>query len=314
MHTLLTTDPPVAAAFIRQGEVAAFPTETVYGLGADVFNPTAIAKIFTAKERPADNPLIAHIAHLGQITALVTHIPESAQRLMAVFFPGPLTLVLPKADTVPSIATGGLDTIGVRMPAHPLAQALIAASQTPLVAPSANRSGRPSPTTWQAVHEDLNGRIACILKGAPSMKGLESTVVDCTHTYPLVLRPGMVILEDLQAVVPETQASDENIAAHLRSPGTRYRHYAPHAQVVLTPSSSVVPLSENCAFLGSEAPSFPTWTHQRVFTDHTTYAQALYAAFRESDRFGVDAIYCQTVPRAGLGIALMDRLERAARG
>lgn len=314
MHTVLTTDPTEAAAVICRGEVAAFPTETVYGLGADVFNPAAIAKIFAAKERPADNPLIAHIAHPDQISALVTHIPEAARRLMAAFFPGPLTLVLPKATAVPSIATGGLDTIGVRMPAHPLAQALIAASKTPLVAPSANRSGRPSPTTWQAVHEDLNGRIACILQGAPSTKGLESTVVDCTDTYPLVLRPGMVTLEDLRAVVPETQASPENTVAYHRSPGTRYRHYAPRAQVILTPSSSVVPFSENCAFLGMEAPLFSTWTHQRVFPDDTTYAQALYASFRESDRFGVDAIYCQTVPRVGLGVALMDRLERAARG
>lgn len=314
MSTVLTTDPGEAAAFIRDGEVVAFPTETVYGLGANVLNRTAIAKIFAAKERPADNPLIAHVAHVDQLTELVQHIPETAQRLMDAFFPGPLTLVLPKTNAVPASATGGLDTIGVRMPDHPIAQALIEASQAPLVAPSANRSGRPSPTTWQAVAEDLDGRIACILQGPPSTRGLESTVLDCTKAVPLVLRPGMISLEALQTVVPETYIPDQQTKAHRRSPGTRYRHYAPRAQVILAPSSDMVPRSSTCAFIGLTTPDFPTWVYQHVFPDQEAYARALYTAFRESDQLGVDAIYCQTVPRTGLGRALMDRLERAARG
>lgn len=314
MTTVRTIDPEEAATFIRAGDVVAFPTETVYGLGADVTRAKAIAKIFAAKERPADNPLIAHIADTDQLEKLVSKLTPDAERLLDAFFPGPLTLVLPKLDSIPSIATGGLDTIGVRMPAHPLAQALIRASGTPLVAPSANRSGRPSPTTWSAVAEDLDGRIACILQGDPSHEGLESTVVDCTGDAPLVLRPGMITLEALQRVVPSTTAASANTPAHRRSPGTRYRHYAPQAQVILVESADIAPHSNHCAFLGIDSPvTQKAWLHHQVFADEAAYARALYAAFRQCDALGIEIIYCQKVSRIGLGVALMDRLERAAR-
>lgn len=188
MHTKLTRSVDVAARYIFSGEVVAFPTETVYGLGANVFDEGAIEKIFLAKGRPSDNPLIAHIGSLSQLELLVDKVTPTAAKLIDGFFPGPLTLVLPKRDDVPEIATAGLDTIGVRMPLHKLALSFIRACRMPLVAPSANLSGKPSPTTWQAVKTDLDGRIACILKGEPTDVGLESTVVDCTGDDLLTCR------------------------------------------------------------------------------------------------------------------------------
>ncbi len=179
MKTILTISPVEAAEFIRRGGTVAFPTETVYGLGANVFDERAIAKIFTAKQRPNDNPLIAHVGNLEQINSLVAEISETAQRFIEAFFPAPLTLVMPKSAKIPLVATANLETIGVRMPRNDLALEFLQMCETPLVAPSANLSGRPSPTTWQAVDEDLNGRIDCILKGKTTEIGLESTVVDC---------------------------------------------------------------------------------------------------------------------------------------
>ena len=192
VKTVLTTSPDEAAEFIKRGGIVAFPTETVYGLGANVFDEKAVAKIFEAKRRPADNPLIAHIADIGQIGMLATEITESAKKFIDAFFPGPLTIVLRKTAKVPLIATAGLDTIGIRMPRSALAHQFLAACGTPVVAPSANLSGRPSPTTWQAVLEDLDGRIDCILQGDATEIGLESTVVDCTSAVPVILRGGSV--------------------------------------------------------------------------------------------------------------------------
>ena len=203
MRTLLTGSPEEAARFIKGGGVVAFPTETVYGLGADAYNEHAVRKIFEAKRRPADNPLIAHVAAREQLADLTLEVPHAAEHLIETFFPGPLTLVLKKSDRVPLIATAGLDTVGVRMPASPLAHEFLTLCGTPVVAPSANISGRPSPTTWQAVFEDLDGRIDCILQGGPTDIGLESTVVDCTTKPPLVLRFGSVPLEELRGVVPD---------------------------------------------------------------------------------------------------------------
>ena len=200
MKTILTTSPVEAAEFIRRGGTVAFPTETVYGLGANVFDEKAIEKIFAAKQRPNDNPLIAHVGNLEQIELLVSEITDSAAKFIEAFFPAPLTLVLPKAESVPLSATANLETIGVRMPVNDTAQEFLRACGVPLVAPSANLSGKPSPTTWQAVYEDLNDRIDCILQGEPTRIGLESTVVDCTSEVPLVLRSGAVTLENLQKV------------------------------------------------------------------------------------------------------------------
>lgn len=312
-ETLLTTDVHEAAALIRQGELVAFPTETVYGLGADALNPEAVRKIFEAKGRPLDNPLIVHIAHLDQLARLVRDVPEAARRFMERFFPGPLTLVLPRHPDVPDEVTAGLPTVGVRMPRHPVAQAFLEACGTPVAAPSANRSGRPSPTRWEAVYADLNGRIACILQGDRSDMGLESTVVDCTGSEPVVLRAGAVPLEALREVVPETRLVGDETSLKARSPGTRYRHYAPKARVVLVDHPDEAVPDPRHAYIGLTPPAHPeAFGACCICPDVETYAYELFDFFRRCDAQGCTRIYAQRVPRTGLGLALMDRLERAA--
>ena len=307
MDTTLTRSTSVAADVIRRGGLVAFPTETVYGLGADVFNADAVARIFEAKMRPADNPLIAHVGDLDQIGRLAETITPSAQKLIDAFFPAPLTIVLPKSDEVPPIATAGLETIGVRMPRHELAREFLKACGTPIVAPSANLSGRPSPTTWQAVEEDLNGRIDCILQGAATEIGLESTVVDCTGDHPVLLRAGAISLEELREIVPETSvyvsAGDEAV----RSPGLKHRHYSPRAKVYLKD----FPTSGRRAYIGLHEPE-GNFAVVKVCRDAAEYAHELFAFFRECDRAGIEAICCETVEESGIGRALMDRLRRAS--
>ena len=315
MQTELTTSPQLAAQFIQRGEVVAFPTETVYGLGANVFDEAAIRKIFAAKGRPTDNPLIAHVADRTQIETLVTHIPETAAQLIAAFFPGPLTLVLPKHPAVPLLATAGLQTVGVRMPRHALALEFIRACGVPLVAPSANLSGRPSPTTWQAVQADLDGRIACILQGAQTEVGLESTVVDCTGDVPLVLRAGALTLEQLQTVIPACRLADARATAAPKSPGLKYRHYSPQARVVLVDDVAAIQAEMDAAFIGLHLP--PRLERFRLVkhcADVAEYAHELFSFFRLCDAAGVKEIFCEVVEMSGLGLALMDRLNRAAHG
>ena len=226
MKTVLTESFAEAAEFIRKGGVVAFPTETVYGLGANVFDEKAIAKIFAAKMRPNDNPLIAHVCNLEQIKIVASDITKNAQKFIEAFFPAPLTLVLPKAESVPLAATANLETIGVRMPENDLALEFLRACETPVVAPSANLSGKPSPTSWEAVYEDLSGRIDCILQGETTEIGLESTVVDCTSDAPLVLRTGAITLEQLQKIVSETSVYQLKKNEMPKSPGLRHRHYS----------------------------------------------------------------------------------------
>ncbi|MFQ5569802.1 MAG: L-threonylcarbamoyladenylate synthase [Rhodothermales bacterium] len=312
MHTLLTTSPNEAAALLRAGEVVAFPTETVYGLGADAFNAEAVRHLFEAKGRPTDNPLIVHIAHLDQITRVASEVSPSARKLITSFFPGPLTLILPKTSAVPGVVTGGLDTVGVRMPRHPVAQAFLEACGGPVAAPSANRSGRPSPTTWQAVHADLDGRIACILKGDRSEAGLESTVVDCTAPAPVVLRTGVITVEQLRMLFPEVQTVSQAAHEPARSPGTRYRHYAPRARVQLVTAPEEAVPGPDAAFIGL-APVGPDafgLSARCATVEH--YAYDLFDFFRRCDAAGVRTIFCQRVAPEGLGRALMDRLHRAA--
>jgi len=311
MITRLTRSPRVAAQFIRGGEVVAFPTETVYGLGADVFNEAAIERIFNAKGRPTDNPLIAHIAMVEQIELLARDIPPDAIKLIDAFFPGPLTIVLPKRDRVPLIATAGLETIGVRFPSHPLAGEFILACQTPLLAPSANLSGRPSPTTWEAVKSDLDGRISCILQGAQTEVGLESTVVDATATHPVLLRAGAVTLEQLRAVIPEIGLASADDKSAPRSPGLKYRHYAPRAQVYLVTHPDQIASPKESGYIGLDEPD-EGFRLARRCRDLADYARELFLFFRECDAAGVRDIYCQRVDEEGLGLALMDRLRRAA--
>lgn len=313
MNTKITQSPSIAARYIAHGEIVAFPTETVYGLGANIFNEDAIRKIFEAKGRPADNPLIAHIADLNQIPTIASRIPPIAQKLIEAFFPGPLTLVLPKHARVSSLATAGLQTIGVRMPQHPIAAQFLRACGLPLVAPSANLSGRPSPTTWQAVREDLSGRIACILKSKQTKIGLESTVVDCTGDRPVILRAGGVTLEQLREVVPETEAATLADSSAPKSPGLKYRHYSPNARVaVIRFPQLTVPVGDS-AYIGIDAPpSVDSFKKVLLCKDVAEYAHSLFQFFRECDEEGLMTIFCQAVGEEGLGVALMDRINRAA--
>ena len=312
MQTALTTSPAEAAEFLKAGGIVAFPTETVYGLGACVFDEAAIQKIFYAKQRPADNPLIAHISSVEQIDELASEITESAARLIQVFFPGPLTVVLKKSERVPDIATAGLDTIGIRMPRSKLANEFIAACRFPLVAPSANISGRPSPTTWQAVFEDLNGRIDCILQGEPTEIGLESTVVDCTVEPPCVLRPGAVSIEQLREVVQGIEVGAGVSDAPTRSPGLRHRHYSPRAKVVVVSAVDNISDIENSGYIGlSEPRSTPQL--KKICGDVEEYARSIFHFFRECDRGGVATIYCEEVEETRIGAALMDRIKRASK-
>lgn len=309
MNTFLTKSVQKSAAFISAGGLVGFPTETVYGLGADVFNDRAVAKIFEAKRRPPDNPLIAHIGELEQLSTLVETIPDTAAKLIEKFFPGPLTIVLAKSPSVPLVATAGLNTIGVRMPRNALAAEFIKACGTPLVAPSANLSGRPSPTTWQAVLEDLEGRIDCILQGEPTEIGLESTVVDCTGNKPVVLRAGAVSLDELRAVILSVRLP-ETVPNEIRSPGMRHKHYAPFAKVVIVDDDNAIE-DQDAAYIGISEPNGKVRL-LKICESVEDYARSVFAFFRECDHAGIKTIYCQSVDESGIGAALMDRLRRAA--
>ena len=312
IQTLLTHDPVAAGEILRRGGIVAFPTETVYGLGANVFDEAAVAKIFEAKQRPQDNPLIAHIGSPSQLGQLAEDIPDFAGELIDAFFPGPLTLVLKKSAVVPSIATAGLDSIGVRMPRNELAREFLTACGTPVVAPSANLSGRPSPTTWEAVFEDLNGRIDCILQGEATEIGLESTVVDCTGDQPVVLRQGSVTLADIREIVPEAVA-DASATGSRKSPGLRHKHYAPNATVVVIDRATKISDATTAAYIGLSDREEP-FAAEQIVSDANEYAHVLFEFFRECEREGIKKIYCEPVEETGIGTALMDRIRRAAQG
>lgn len=311
MKTILTKSPIEAAEFIKNGGTVAFPTETVYGLGANVFDEQAVAKIFEAKRRPNDNPLIAHVGNLEDIKLLASEINEIANKFLKAFFPAPLTLVLPKSEKVPLIATANLETIGVRMPRNDLALEFLKACKTPLVAPSANLSGKPSPTDWQAVFEDLDNRIDCILQGKTTEIGLESTVVDCTSDAPLILRSGAITLEQLQKIVPETRVYKIKNDEIARSPGLKHRHYSPRAKVILLSPKSKVQSPKSKAFIGFDKFDFE-FEKTKICKSVEEYAREVFSFFRECDRQNIQTIYCEMVEEEGIGAALMDRLKRAS--
>ncbi len=310
METKLTKSPKLAAQLLLKGGVVAFPTETVYGLGANLFDETHVQKIFLAKGRPSDNPLIAHVANFHDAEILIKKIPRAAEQLMEAFFPGALTIILPKSKYVPDIVSAGLATIGIRMPSLKLTQAFLKECGAPVAAPSANLSGKPSSTSWKAVREDFDGKIECILKGDESEFGLESTVVDCSVDPPVVLRTGAISLEELQRVVPEIWLGTSESHHAPKSPGMKYRHYAPEATVKLIDDFSDVDYAH--AFIGISQPPKP-FAHQKICKGLNDYARALYAFFRECDTHGLKTIYCQSVPKHGIGLALMDRIEKAAK-
>ncbi|MBM7095575.1 threonylcarbamoyl-AMP synthase [Bacillus sp. H-16] len=318
-----------AAERLIQNEVVAFPTETVYGLGGNAQSDKAIDRIFQAKGRPSDNPLIVHIAKRDDVKRYVEKTNELGEKLMNAFWPGPLTLVFRHNGRLSTKVTAGLDTVGIRMPDHPVALAVIEASGLPIAAPSANTSGRPSPTTAAHVQEDLRGKIAGIVDGGATGVGLESTVVDCTGEEPMILRPGGITKEQLEAVVGKV-AVDPSLAQEKeapRSPGMKYTHYAPKAEMILVDGSDrffqeqidkanrkglnagiLVPVEKSETFSGMR--------RQEICgteSDISTVARELYGALRSFDSGeAVDVIFARTVGEAALGQAVMNRLRKAA--
>ena len=311
----------LAAEVIRAGGLVAFPTETVYGVGADALSAAAVARIFEAKERPRGNPLIVHVADATALDEVAVRVTDRAREVVASFWPGPLTLVLDRAAAVPLITTGGLDTVAVRVPAHPVAQGLIRAAGRPLAAPSANRSGRPSPTRAPHVLEDLGGRIELILDGGSTSVGLESTVLDMTTEPPTLLRPGGVTLEQLEAHLGRVRLATGDDEAAGRSPGLRFRHYAPRAKVVLIEAgageeavASWLDGGKSVALMAQRSVGLdrPGLRVRLMPVDLEAYARELFEALRDLDATGVDAIFVEGIAEVGLGRAIMDRLRRAA--
>jgi L-threonylcarbamoyladenylate synthase len=311
-----------AAAIIRGGGLVAFPTETVYGLGADALNEQAIQRIFQAKGRPADNPLIVHVGRRLDVERVADDINDHAWQLIDKYWPGPLTLVLKRKAETPASVSAGLPTVAVRMPNNGIALGLIRAADTPIAAPSANRSGRPSPTSAAHVLADLDGRIDLILDGGATNIGIESTVLDITTDVPMILRPGW-ITEAQIAAVTGTVARAASLDELRRSPGTRYRHYSPRAHVVLVEQTTPSLLERVCnEYLKSETVGFightPLTINNEKFHalilrhEPADYAARLYAALREMDERGAAVIVVEGIPDAGEGAAVMDRLRRAA--
>lgn len=312
-----------AAALLRAGEVVAIPTETVYGLAANAFCESAVAKIFKAKGRPQDNPLIVHIAAFDELDELVAQVPESAKQLADAFWPGPLTMILPKSGKIPDAVSAGLATVAVRMPSHPVARAVISAAGLPLAAPSANLSGSPSPTNAKYVWDDMQGRIPLILDGGSSEVGVESTVVTLAGAVPRVLRPGGVTVEQLRAVLGEVEVDDAvlhqlkaGVAA--ASPGMKYKHYAPRAEITIVRGT----LEDFCAYVaGKDAFILCFAGEERYFDRAVTYGNAaddraqanrLFDALRELDEQGAETVYARCPSLSGVGLAVYNRLIRAA--
>lgn len=317
LETVITASPREAAAFLRAGQTVIFPTETVYGLGANALDAQAARKIYQAKNRPADNPLIVHIYDLEQIKQLGRDLPPYAWQLVQSFFPGPLTILVYKQQLVPDTTTAGSDKVCLRMPSLPLAQEFLRECGLPVAAPSANLSGRPSPTRWQDCLEDMQGRVAAILTGPEASFGLESTIVDCTGEFPVLMRPGGVSLEALAQVVPDVQLAEQlKQATGQILPGSKYRHYSPQAQVVILHQSQMFLKSgEPYAYIGLTPPAaFFTAppAYSLVASSVAEYGRELFAFFRESDRRHLPVIYAQPVDQHGLGRALMNRLAKAA--
>lgn len=318
-----------AAGLLRQGEVVAFPTETVYGLGADGLNATACAKIFAAKGRPSDNPLILHIAAKEEILPLSKNLSAHAKRLMAAFWPGPMTLIVPKSELVPDLVTAGLDTVAVRMPDHPIAKALIQAAGCPIAAPSANKSGRPSPTTAAAVLEDMEGLIAGVIDGGLANIGVESTIIDTTTAVPVILRPGGITREMLEEALGVVEIDPGLVAKNVtpKAPGMKYRHYAPRADMyILTGQEAAVmlerlvtqalELGNKVGVLASDATANHLTPQNRLVTyswdSKAELGQELYEYLRRFDAEEVDLIIAQAVTEEDLGLAIMNRMRKAA--
>lgn len=322
-----------AGNIIKNGGLVAFPTETVYGLGGDALNPESARKIYAAKGRPSDNPLIVHIADMEALDAIVKKIPETARQLARVFWPGPLTMIMEKTDLVPAQTTGGLDTVAVRMPKHQAALDFIRASGGYVAAPSANLSGKPSPTTAKYVLQDMAGRIELILDADGAEIGLESTIVDLTGEVPVILRPGYITQEMLSRIVGETEMDvallDGDSPQAPRAPGMKYRHYAPKGELALVegkPEAVVQYINEQARrHRGENKRTGVIGTAERIACYHAdsvknagsrgeplAAARQLYTFLREFDDEEVAYIYSEAFEGTGIGQALMNRLLKAA--
>lgn len=318
-------DLQIAAELLRNGGTVVFPTETVYGLGANALDAGAAERIFAAKGRPADNPLIVHIAERGALGEIAATVPEEAERLMDAFWPGPLTLILPKTDRVPKAVTGGLDTVAVRMPAQPVANTLLRMAGVPVAAPSANLSGKPSPTVFRHVKEDMDGRVDAVIDGGDCAVGVESTVLDLTGEKPVLFRPGGVTLEQLEEVIGEVQVVTSAVKGEApKSPGLKYKHYAPNAEVQIL-HGSLEQVEEyakaQCAkgltgmlvFDEFPAPALPLVLRSLGSKKKPEEAaHRLFTALRELDEAGVQLILAPEIPETGVWRAVRNRLYRAA--
>ncbi len=325
----------VAADIIREGGLVAFPTETVYGLGADALNQKAVLALFEAKKRPMDNPPIVHVENVDDVYRLSDQVPPKADRLMRKFWPGPLTLIFKRSEIVPDVTVAGLETIAVRMPQHAVALALIRESRCPIAAPSANLAGKPSPTSAEHVFDDLNGRIDAILDGGPTRIGVESTVLDLSVDPPLILRPGGTPFEVLRRVLgdvklhPFVVAEKELSIEKTRSPGMKHKHYAPNAQVIVVEGgisaviTKVKELAEAYRLKGVKVGVLATDETLAAYRadvvkslgsrfNLAVVAQNLFRLLRELDAEGVDVIIAEGVPTEGLGLAVMNRLRKAS--
>lgn len=318
-----------AAELLKRNEVVAFPTETVYGLGGNALSEQAVAKIFEAKGRPADNPLIVHVASRPHVEKLVAEIPRQAAQLMDAFWPGPLTIVLRGGAGVATNVTAGLDTVAIRMPDHPVALALLEAADLPLAAPSANLSGKPSPTTAQHVIHDLTGRVAGVVDGGATGVGLESTVVDCSGDTITILRPGGITKEQLEEVVGHVEIDPAltDDSHQPKSPGVKYKHYAPSAPVTLVEgtSSFLQSIVDKRKAEGVKVGVLATEESESLYEadlvipcgsrdDLISVANRLYDVLRRFDEVNVDEIYSEVFTEEGVGAAVMNRLSKAASG
>ncbi|GFI29300.1 MAG: threonylcarbamoyl-AMP synthase [Lachnospiraceae bacterium] len=322
-----------AGQLIRQGGLVAFPTETVYGLGADALNPLASERIYKAKGRPSDNPLIIHISNLEDLDQIVTEVPKQARKLADKFWPGPLTMIFEKSDIVPLETTGGLQTVAVRMPDHPAALLLIQSGGGFIAAPSANTSGKPSPTRAEHVAEDMRGRIPMILDGGPVGIGIESTIVDFSEKIPMILRPGYITAEMIQEVIGEIRIdpglASENEEIRPKAPGMKYRHYAPRADLILVSGpkervqKKINELAKKAAEEGKSAGIIGTEETRDGYrygivksigtrTDADSIARHLYGILREFDQLDVEIIYSESFSASGIGQAIRNRMLKAA--
>ncbi len=326
---LLTTTEDIltAAELLCSGELVAFPTETVYGLGADARREDSVRAIFEAKGRPADNPLIVHISSMDMLAQIAAEVPPIARKLAEAFWPGPLTMVLPKQDSIPPVTSGGLNTVGIRMPSHPAALELIRVSGCPIAAPSANRSGSPSPTTAKHVMDDMNGRISAVIDGGLCEVGVESTVIcfDDEETIH-ILRPGLVSAEDLapyaaRVYVDEAVYRQIEADAKVASPGMKYRHYAPHAKIVPVDAQNYEAFhafvsSQNtegtwCLLFDSD-PMVTGVPCMRYGDNGKEQAHLLFLRFRELDEQGAKLVYVRIPQKDGADLSVYNRLMRAA--